>query len=384
MAMKTIRLGDIGSCYSGLSGKKAEDFGHGTGRYITFLNVLSNEVIDTSIFEAVDVVSSEKQHLAKRGDLFFNTSSETPEEVGMCSYLSKDVDNLYLNSFCFGFRPTSNQINGLYLSYWFRSPKGRALMQMLAQGSTRYNLPKAEFLKATITIADYEEQKRIACALGEVDEYIMVLSELREKYEAMKRGMVKTLLSPKPSWKTTRLGEVVRTASGGTPSRERLDYYKGDIPWFTTGELKDCLLTDSVEHISKEGLQNSSAKIFPEGTLLIAMYGATIGKLGILTKKAATNQACCAIMCSKQIDTKFLFNLLLHRREEIISMGCGAGQPNISQQIVRNLELEFPSLPEQREIAEKIEAIDGVLGLVEAEGEKAESLKCGLMKHFFG
>ena len=180
------------------------------------------------------------------------------------------------------------------------------------------------------------------------------------------------------------MGDVTETSSGGTPSRNEDSYYQGSIPWFTTSELCDESLYDSKEHISQEALQNSSAKIFPKGTLLLAMYGATIGKLGVLTKPAATNQACCAIKCGSDVETVFLFQVLYSRRQEIIALGCGAGQPNISQQIIKNLDLVLPPLPEQRKIAAQIAAIDKVLNDCKKKLDKAKNLKQGMMSYFFG
>ena len=131
-------------------------------------------------------------------------------------------------------------------------------------------------------------------------------------------------------------------------------------------------------------MQNSAAKVFPEGTLLLAMYGATIGKLGVLATPAATNQACCAIKCGSNIETAFLFQVLYSRRQEIIALGCGAGQPNISQLIVRNLNLVLPPLSEQRKIAKQIAAIDEVLNDCKKQLNKAQQLKQGMMSYFFG
>ena len=127
-----------------------------------------------------------------------------------------------------------------------------------------------------------------------------------------------TDIGPIPhDWEVKRLKDVSSTASGGTPSRNNADYYKGCIPWFNTGELRDCVLCDSIEHISKEAILNSSAKEFKEGTILMAMYGATIGKLGILSQSSTSNQACCALGC-EMINNIFLFYELLFNRKYII------------------------------------------------------------------
>lgn len=135
---QTSRLGEIGHTFGGLTGKSKQDFGHGGARYITFMNIMSNVVIDCDAFDAVDVRPNESQNRAIKGDLFFNGSSETPEEVGMCSCLDADVQDVYLNSFCFGFRARiDGPVDRLYLAYYFRSNQGRALLKSLAQGATR-------------------------------------------------------------------------------------------------------------------------------------------------------------------------------------------------------------------------------------------------------
>jgi len=192
------RLGDCGFCFNGLTGKSGSDFGHGKACYITFLNVLTNVVIDSSIFEPVDICSGENQNEVRRGDIFFNTSSETPEEVGLCAVLEEDVKSVYLNSFCFGFRITDNDVSGRFLAYWFRASAGRALMTSLAQGSTRYNLSKDAFREACVCIPPtLAEQKAIAAVLSDMDAEIAALEADRAKYERIKSGMMQELLTGK-------------------------------------------------------------------------------------------------------------------------------------------------------------------------------------------
>ena len=191
------RVGDIGFTYSGLTGKTKNDFGHGEAQYITFLNVLNNPVLKTDVFEKVDVRSDERQNAAKKGDLFFNTSSETPEEVGICALLNADINNLYLNSFCFGFRLTDPDVDGLYLSYFWRSKQGREIMSALAQGATRYNLSKEYFNKAIITLPPIELQRYIANTITAADKEIAELEQKRDKYLLIKQGMMQELLTGK-------------------------------------------------------------------------------------------------------------------------------------------------------------------------------------------
>lgn len=154
---------------------------------------------------------------------------------------------------------------------------------------------------------------------------------------------------------TVALGDICRTTSGGTPSRKRTDFFEGSIPWVKSGELNDGLVSEVEEFITEDAIASSSAKVFPAGTLLIALYGATVGKLGILSRAAATNQAVCAVFPPSDLDTKFLFWNLRFRRSDLIAQAVGGAQPNISQTILRNMEIHVPRWETQREIVAEIE-----------------------------
>ncbi|HMU98894.1 MAG TPA: restriction endonuclease subunit S [Chitinophagales bacterium] len=188
----------LGKPFGGLSGKAKADFKDGNCPYIPFMNVMSNPIIDTTYFDYVKITPTESQHKAEKGDLFFNGSSETPEEVGMCSVLLEDIPNLYLNSFCFGFRLFKEQKNnGLYLAYFFRSSYGRKIFYILAQGATRHNLSKSNFLKIEIQIPEPDEQVKIATILRDIDDEIQELEKQLEKYKMIKQGMMQSLLTGK-------------------------------------------------------------------------------------------------------------------------------------------------------------------------------------------
>lgn len=190
------KLGEVGCPYGGLSGKSKNDFHDGVYPYIPFMNIMSNIVIDTGYFDFVNINPGENQNKVQKGDLFFNGSSETPEEVGMCSVLLEDVPELYLNSFCFGFRLNKKfEEHGLYLSYYFRSELGRKLFFSLAQGATRYNLSKSNFLKLEISLPKSEEQTRIATILSNMDAEIAALETKFTKYKQLKQGMMQNLLT---------------------------------------------------------------------------------------------------------------------------------------------------------------------------------------------
>ena len=169
-------------------------------------------------------------------------------------------------------------------------------------------------------------------------------------------------------WSEKKLGDIAETTSGGTPDRKNQAFFGGSIPWVKSGELEDTFINDTKEKITPEGLKHSAAKLFPSGTLLMAMYGATVGKTALLKIEAATNQAVCAIFPrAGEAGTDFLRYALVYQRPEILKLRYGGAQPNISQQVVRNLVVPLPPLPEQRKIA-------AVLGLVQRAIEQQERL----------
>ena len=157
------------------------------------------------------------------------------------------------------------------------------------------------------------------------------------------------------TWIQVPLSDVAQWGSGGTPSRNHFAYYGGNIPWVKTGELGQGLIEDTTEKITELGLQNSSAKIFPKGSVIVAMYGATIGQTGILGIDAATNQACAVGTPIEGITTtEYLFYYLLSQKNNFIEKGKGGAQPNISQKIIRDWPIPLAPLKEQKQIADKL------------------------------
>lgn len=180
-------------------------------------------------------------------------------------------------------------------------------------------------------------------------------------------------------WEVKTFENICSTKSGGTPSRDVKEFYNGSIPWVTTGELNDGDIFDTTEHISESALQNSSAKIFPSGTLLMAMYGATIGKLGITQIDAATNQACCAIFL-KEDNKQYVFYKLLFDRPQLVAKGYGAGQPNISQSVIKKLQYAFPKKEEQERIATALSDMDDLIATTKKLIEKKRNIKLAAMQ----
>ncbi len=185
-------------------------------------------------------------------------------------------------------------------------------------------------------------------------------------------------------WKVVRLGDVSETKSGGTPSRKKPKYFTGVIPWVKSGELDDNVIYDTGEKITKEALSDSSAKVFPKGTLLIAMYGATVGKTAILGIDASTNQAVCAIFPKKKsFLSEFMRYYLTFVRPKLLRERFGGAQPNISQTIIRNSKIVLPPLPEQQRIANVLGTIQRAIEQQDKIIEAAKNLKKSLMQKLF-
>jgi hypothetical protein len=188
-------------------------------------------------------------------------------------------------------------------------------------------------------------------------------------------------------WALSKLGDVFETTSGGTPSRNNPRYYSGRIPWVKSGELKYNTILDTEEKISKEAIENSSAKLFPKGTLLVALYGATVGKLAFLGIEASTNQAVCGVFQEPYYDHKFLYYYLMFKRPELLNQSTGGAQPNISQTILSNLPVPLCSKEEQLVVVELIDKLislnDEMEKTIEENLMKSDALKQALLQKAF-
>lgn len=228
------------------------------------------------------------------------TGLEATGTRGKCAFVGAPSAT---NQSCLAINGT-NKMDIKYL-YWYYRMYGDYLAFKYSQGTKQQSFTATIVKNLPITYPKQViEQHHIASALTSIDNLIASLGKLIEKKKNIKQGAMQQLLTGKTRlkgftepWVYRKISEIATTSSGGTPSRSIPNYYYGDIKWFTTTELKDNYLYDSVEHITREALNNSSAKMFSANTILMAMYGATIGKLGVLKEPSTTNQACCAIKC---------------------------------------------------------------------------------------
>ena len=176
-----------------------------------------------------------------------------------------------------------------------------------------------------------------------------------------------------------------RIGSGGTPSRKNKSYYNlGNIKWLKTKELDDIKIYDTEEKITEEGLKKSSAKLYPKDTIVMAMYGATVGKLGIIKEEMCTNQACCnMVVDSNKCNYKFLYYSLLYNRESIINLANGAAQQNLSVGVMGDYEINLPSLEEQEKIADILSSLDDKVELNNEMNKTLEEMAQSIFKRWF-
>jgi len=190
---------------------------------------------------------------------------------------------------------------------------------------------------------------------------------------------------PEIKTKQVTIGEVFKVSSGGTPSRKKDEYFTdGNIAWVKTGDLKGKFVNSATEFISQLGLDNSSAKLFPPKTVLLAMYGATIGACSILPFEAATNQACAALLPSDDCDENFLYYYLAFIKPSLINKGVGGAQPNISAGLIKNLKIPLPPLAEQQKIASVLDAADSLRQKDQQLIDKYNALGQSLFLDMFG
>ena len=234
-----------------------------------------------------------------------------------------------------------------------------------------------------IPLPPIEEQLRIAAVLDAADALRAKRRQALAKLDSLAEAIFTGMFGDATSWPTGKLGDHVPTTSGGTPSRSRPDFFDGEIPWVKSGELSSGSVTTSAEAITAEALAGSSAKLMPIGTVLLAMYGATVGEVAVLEIEAATNQAVCCLSPTEFVTGPFLFGLLRTRKSDLIRKAAGGAQPNVSQTIIRGLDIPLPPVGIQREYAEHVSAIDELRAIARISAVEFDTLLSSLQQRAF-
>ena len=258
-----------------------------------------------------------------------------------------------------------------------------------------------QFSELQLPVPEPREQQKIAACLGSLDELIAAQARKVDALKTHKKGLMQQLFPRKgetqprlrfpefwdaSDWESSAVGAVFSTTSGGTPSRSEAGYWDGEIPWVTTSLVNSGVITEAEEYISEEGLKNSSAKLLPKGTVLIAMYGQgkTRGQVALLGVEATTNQACAAILPKEGVNSYFVFLNLAGRYEEFRKLSNSGGQENLSQGLIRDFSFAYPvDEKEQQLIADCLTSLDSLITAAAQELETLKTHKKGLMQQLF-
>ena len=341
----------MGQTYTGLSGKTKDDFGHGQARFVTYMNVFSNPISNPEMTEPIEI--DPKQNEVEVGDVFFTTSSETPEEVGMSSILLEKRGKTYLNSFCFGFRP-SEKIDSYYLAYMLRSESTRAKIILLAQGISRYNISKNKVMEIAVSLPSLDEQKMIGQYFSQLDNLITLH---QRKYLQKKKTSLTWEQRKLDDWGTFYYGKSCPKWSVTEDSTTPCIRY-GEL-YTKFGAKIDRVY--SYTNMSPENLR------FSKGTeVLIPRVGEDPMDYNHCTWLSMPNVAIGEMISVFNTDNNPLFTAMMFNatlQNEFAMRVEGGSVTNLYFEKLKSIEVSFPSIPEQEKIAAYFDSIDHLITL---------------------
>ena len=357
------KLGDIGSTFTGLSGKTSSDFGHGDASFITYMNVFTNPIADPNRVEPIEIDNCQRQ--VQYGDVFFTTSSETPDEVGMSSIWLENKANVYLNSFCFGYRLNIN-IDPYYFAYLLRSDVIRKPMRLLAQGISRFNISKNKVMEISASLPNLVEQRKIGTIMYKLDNLI-TLHQCKDFYGFNKYVRKNTPLKSHKittTWEQCKLNKIADIIGGGTPSTQTSEFWDGDIDWYAPAEMEGKIYANGSERkITKLGLQKSSAKLLPAYKTILFTSRAGIGKMAILQRVGATNQGFQSLVLKDEYNPYFIYSMGSKIKTKAETIASGSTFLEISGRMLGNIEISCPKENEQIKIGKYFNKLDNLITL---------------------
>ena len=393
------KLGSIGSTYTGLSGKTKEDFGHGEAQYITYLNVFQNTISDITMTDKVkiDITQNEVEY----GDVLFTTSSETPEEVGMSSVWLGDTPNIYLNSFCFGFRP-NQKIDPYFLGYSLRAPHMRDKIKILAQGISRYNISKNKVMELEISLPNNEEQKLLGTFLQRIDLIITLHQCKLEKLKLMKKALLQKLF-PKngkhipeirfkgftDAWEQRKLDECMDSFEYGLNAAAK--EYDGMHKYIRITDIDDETHNFIQSNLTSPDIDfNSDVSDYKLNIndIVFARTGASVGKTYLYNPsdgdlyyagfliRGKVNEAC---------DAGFIYqNTLTRDYDSFIRITSQrSGQPGVNSKEYATFRLNISCKDEQEKISEFLNRLDKLFTLHQRKLERLQEVKKDLLQKMF-
>ncbi len=265
----------------------------------------------------------------------------TGDSVARCCIVVEDALPARVNQHVAIIRSNINVADYKYIFYYLQKNK-EELLSLSENGATRKALTKGMIEALNILLPPLPEQRAIAEVLSSLDDKIDLLHRQNKTLEQMAETLFRQWFveEAQDDWEEVELGTVIKTTSGGTPSRKKMNYYEnGKYHWVKSKELKRGFILETEETITEESLNRSSAKILPAKSILIAMYGATVGEYGIISKEMACNQAICCLIPNQNYPYTFLFMFVKIMKDELINMAIGSAQQNISQALIKKIKL---------------------------------------------
>ncbi len=294
-------------------------------------------VFDTEKKITQDGLENSSTKLLEAGDIIISARGT----VGVVAMLGKQMA---FNQSCYGVKAIEGKSTNNYIYYLLKDAVSNFLQ--IAHGGVFDTITRDTFDEIDITLPPLPEQKAIAEVLSALDDKIDLLHRQNKTLEQMAETLFRQwfVVEAGEDWEETTLGEVIETTSGGTPSRKNMNFYENGVySWVKSKELTGSFILETEEHISDAALEKSSAKLLPKHSVLIAMYGATVGEYSIISNQMTCNQAICALKPNSNYPYTFLFMFVKVMKEEIINMAVGSAQQNISQILIKSLPIVAPN-----------------------------------------
>lgn len=374
---KQYNLGKNGSTYTGLSGKNKDDFGHGEARFITYMNVFSNPIIEPDMTENVEIDYSQNE--VRAGDVFFTTSSETPEEVGMSSVLTQNLPNTYLNSFCFAYRPRF-EFDKYYLAYLLRSKRIRKQMFLLAQGISRYNISKTKVMEINVEMPSLKEQEKIGNFFAELEKNIVLNKHKYNKLVALKKSLLDKMFpkdnenSPEirvsgfiDSWEQCKVKDICTIGTGESNTQDQSSdglypfYIRSDVPVRSNKYLYDC-------------------------EAVITIGDGNIGKVfHYVNGKFDLHQRCYRMTDFKDIYGKYFYYFFSTKfYDRAMKMTAKATVDSVRLEMISEMDVQKPKqIEEQKRISDIFTNLDKLLVLYQSRYNKLIAIKTALLEKMF-
>ena len=357
-------------------------------KFIRMTNLVRNGInLDLSDlrFVQLPVGSNEgKRTSLEKGDILISITAE----LGKLGWIPEGLGTAYINQHTALVR-MKNTLDSKFVAYALSTEKYNNKLNSLNDSGAKAGLNLGSIRSFELTIPSKLEQTKIASFLSAVDEKISQLTQKHELLSQYKQGMMQKLFSQQirfkaddgrefGEWEEKKLGEISKTFSGGTPQSSNKSFYEGSIPFIKSGEISQDI---TEQHINEIALQKSSAKLVNKGDLLYALYGATSGQVAISQIDGAINQA---VLCIRStLNTQYLLNFFLLKKEEILSTYLQGGQGNLSAAILKEIYIPIPCMEEQTKIANFLSAIDQKIEVVAQQIEQAKTWKKGLLQQMF-